>query len=321
VLLITGTLLGASFWRLGHVPLGFDGERVLTVEMRLLDRKYRDTTRLVAFQTELLAGIAAIPGVKEAGLTSAVPFRGVDFTATLNRPGHAIAVSGAERFVDSAYFGIMRMTLVRGRLFGRSDDPSHPRVVVVSESFARAMFGAENPLGQVIDSDSPKTIVGVVRDVRYASFGKAARPAVYFPRAQFPNGLICVVARTSLPLASAKREVARVVYSLDPLVPPMNVTTIDRIIEASTAGRRFYTVATFAFAGLALVLTITGLATIVSRSVVERRRELAIRSAVGAQPFDLVTLVTRDGVLPATIGCASGVLLVLAGSKLLRAFL
>src|SRR5581483_9765736 len=78
-LLISASLLLASFWRLGRVPLGFDADKVVTVEMRLLDPKYRDSTTLRRFQDDLLAAVSAIPGVTDAGLASAVPFRGVDF--------------------------------------------------------------------------------------------------------------------------------------------------------------------------------------------------------------------------------------------------
>ena len=321
VLLIAAALLIASFWRLGHVPLGFDAEHVLTVEMRLLDRKYRDTTRLTAFQDELVARVRALPGVQAAGLTSAVPFRGVDFTSNLDRPGGAERVAAATRFVDSSYFDVMRMPLLRGRLFGTLDDRLHARVAVVSESFARQMFGGEDPIGQPIDVDTPKIVVGVVRDVRYAGFDRDPVPAVYIPRTQVPSELICVVARTSLPLAPAKRAVEKIVHDIDPLVPPMNVTTIDQIVESSTAGRRFYMVATLAFAAVALVLTIAGLAALVSRSVVERRRELAIRLAVGASSRQLIGLVAREGLTPAAIGCLSGVLIAAAGAKVLAKLL
>jgi putative ABC transport system permease protein len=320
-LLISAALLMASFWRLGHMPLGFDGDRVLAVEMRLLDPKYRDSTRLAAFQADVLTGIRAIPGVREAGLTSAVPFRGVDFSYQFDRATTAGQLSAAGRFVDSSYFGVMRIPLVRGRLFGRYDDGSRPHVVVISESFAREMFGAADPIGQPIDSAAAKTVIGVVRDVRYAGFDREPKPAIYFPRSQFPNELVCIVARTTLPLAAAQREVSRVIHGVDPLVPAMNTTTIDRIVERSTAGRRFYTVATIAFSGLALALTIAGLAAIVSRSVVERRRELAIRSAIGAQSSALMAAVARDGMMPVAIGCLVGVFAAEFGTKLLAAFL
>ena len=187
-LLIFAALLMTSFWRLRHVPLGFDGERVLTVEMRLLDPKYRDSVRLASFQDKLASRLRAIPGVREVGLTSAVPFRGVDFTGAFDRPGNPQSVSAAMRFVDSSYFDVMRIRLVRGRLFGPADGPSRPPVVVISESFARSSFGDDDPIGRTIDSETPKEVIGIVRDVRYSGFDQDPRPAVYLARSQKPSG-------------------------------------------------------------------------------------------------------------------------------------
>ncbi len=162
-LLLTALLLIVSFWRLSHVPLGFDGERVLTVEMRLIDPKYLPprpppgappnpspppSPALVAFQEQLLAGVRALPGVLEAGLTSAVPFRGVDFVYVLNRVGQTKSVAGNARFVDPGYFSVLKVPLKRGRLFADTDTPASPQVVVISESYAREMFGNDDPIGQ-----------------------------------------------------------------------------------------------------------------------------------------------------------------------------
>jgi putative ABC transport system permease protein len=130
-LLLTALLLIVSLWRLSHMPLGFDGERVLTVEMRLIDPRYMAprpapnappnaapprSPALMAFQDELLVGVRTLPGVLEAGLTSAVPFRGVDFVYALNRVGETKPVLGNARFVDAGYFSVLRVPLRRGLL-------------------------------------------------------------------------------------------------------------------------------------------------------------------------------------------------------------
>ena len=184
-LLLTALLLIVSFWRLSHVPLGFDGERVVTVEMRLIDPKSLParpapgappnpspppSPALVAFQEQLLAGVRALPGVLEAGLTSAVPFRGVDFVYVLNRVGQTKSVAGNARFVDAGYFSALKVPLKRGRLFADTDTALSPLVMVISESYARGMFGNEDPIGQRIEARAAAEVIGVVGDVRYQSF-------------------------------------------------------------------------------------------------------------------------------------------------------
>lgn len=335
-LLLTALLLIVSFWRLSHVPLGFDGERVLTVEMRLIDPKYQPprpapgappnpspppSPALVAFQEQLLAGVRALPGVLEAGITSAVPFRGVDFVYVLNRVGQTKSVAGNARFVDPGYFPVLEVPLKRGRLFADTDTATSPPVVVVSEAYARAMFGNEDPIGQRIQARAAAEVIGVVGDVRYQSFASDPYPAIYFPRAQSPNELICVVARTAPNAGNLGPAIRQVVRALDPNLPAMNLTTVDQIVSESIADRRFYTLATTAFASLALGLTVVGLLVVISRAVVERRRELAIRAALGATASQLVRLVARQGLGPVIVGALVGLGAAFASARLLQQFL
>ena len=320
-LLISAALLLTSFWRLGQVPLGFDGDEVLTVEMRLLDPKYRQPGAVARFQDELLQRVRAIPGVTEAGLTSAVPFRGVDFTLMLGRPGVERTHTAKGRYVDSAYFRVLRIPLIRGRLLSAADRAGQRPVVVISESYAREVFGAEDPLGKQILYDGPLDVVGVVSDVRYTGFENDPRPAVYFPRAQAPSGLICVVARTTPGVAGVIPAIHRAIREVDPSVPPMNLTTLDRIIDASVANRRFYTVATTGFAVIALLLTTVGLTIVVARVVAERRREMAIRAALGATMARLALHATRDAILAVSAGTLLGLAAAYAASAMLAQFL
>ena len=318
------------------MPLGFDGERVLTVEMRLIDPKYLPprpppgappnpspppSPALVAFQEQLLAGVRALPGVLEAGLTSAVPFRGVDFVYVLNRVGETKSVAGNARFVDPGYFSVLKVPLKRGRLFADTDTAASPQVVVISESYAREMFGNDDPIGQRIEARTAAEVIGVVGDVRYQSFASDPYPAIYFPRTQSPNELICVVARTAPNAGNLGPAIRKVVRALDPNLPAMNLTTVDQIVSASVADRRFYTLATTAFASLALGLTVVGLIVVISRAVAERRRELAIRAALGATASRLVRLVARQGLAPVLAGAAVGLAAAFASARVLQQFL
>jgi putative ABC transport system permease protein len=319
-LLVSAALLLVSFWRLNHVPLGFDGDKVLTVEMRLLDRKFRAPGAVPNFQDAVVARVAAIPGVAEVGLTSAVPFRGVDFMFRFDMPGGR-AVNGNGRYVDAAYFSIMRIPVLHGRIFDRTDTANAGKVVVVSASFARNAFGTEDAVGRMLDEPESKQVVGVVGDVRYVAVDRDAGPAVYLPRSQRPSELMCLIVRSSLDAPELGPSVRAAIHDVDPTLPAMDMTTIGTIISESVADKRFFTTSTAAFAGLALLLTLVGLGVIVARAVVERTREMAIRSALGASSRRLVALVVAQGLTPVAIGGALGLVAAFWGSTLLARFL
>lgn len=322
-LLTSAALLLASFWKLGHVPLGFDGDRVLTVEMRLFDPKDRQPAALAAFQQDLESRVRAVPGVLEVGLTTAVPFRGTDFMLRLNKTGETDkeAFNANGRAVDAAYFDIMRIPLVRGRLIQASDTANSLPVVVISQSLARQLYGENDPIGQRLDLDSPTEIVGVVGDVRYVSLDKDPINALYRPAPQWSVGLVCLVIRSASNAASLPAAVRGAIRDVAPALPAMNMTTIDQIVSDSVADRRFYTTATAAFALLALLLTMGGLSIVVARAALERRRELAIRGALGAAPRGLLALVMREGMLAVGAGTLFGLAGAFAAAKALVPFL
>jgi predicted permease len=335
-MLVLAALLIASFWRLSSMPLGYQGDGVLTVEMRLLAAKYRPirlnpgtpgppvtspSPVLMDFQERLLTRVRALPGVAEAGITSAVPFRGVDFVSVLERTGTNRSVSGNGRYVDEGFFSVLRVPLVRGRLFTDTDTLGSQRVMVISEGFARRMFGNEDAVGQSITGDSPTTVIGVVADLRYHSFAEEPFPAIYFPIRQAPVELMCLVARVQPHAVNVEASVRSIIRDLDPDLPAMNMTTIDRILATSVSDRRFYTVATTSLAALALFLTVAGLVVVVSRAVVERQRELAIRAALGARPSRLIGSVMRQGVGPVILGTLAGLAIVALASRFVEQFL
>jgi predicted permease len=339
-MLALATLLIVSFWRLSAMPLGYQGEGVLTVEMRLLSKKYQPvrlsgpagppvttpSPSLINFQEELIARVRALPGVAEAGISSAVPFRGVDFMRVLDRPGGSGSVSANARYVDPGFFPVLRVSAIRGRLFTDQDTLGSPKVMVISQAFARAMFGEAEPIGQVIQTGDgptagPTTVVGVVADVRYQTFAADPFRAMYFPIRQEPVELMCLVVRALPNARHLEASVRAIVRDLDPDLPAMHMTTIEQILAKSVSDRRFYTAATTGLAGLALFLTVAGLVVVVSRAVVERRRELAIRLALGARPSRLVGAVMRQGVGPVACGTVAGLSVVWLGGRFLEPFL
>jgi predicted permease len=321
VLVAGAVLLSLSLWRLVNVPLGFDARDVMTVEMRMLGPAYRSPERLSALQRELVREVGALPGVLDVGLTSAVPFRGTDFYGQVGRFGDTASTETNIRYVDRAYFSILNIPLLRGRWFAETDATGAEQVALISEQYARAAFGTSDPVGHTIEFDGARTIVGVVRDVRYQSFELDPRPAIYLPRSQRPNALTCLVIRVAPGSNDVAAAVRAAVHRVDPNLPAMRFASIDDILGASVAERRFYTIVVVGFAGAAVLLTLTGVVLVVSRIVIERRGDMAIRAALGASPFNVLALVARAGVAPVIAGVATGLAVVLAGAKLLESFL
>ncbi len=321
VLLSGGGLLLHSSWNLQRVDLGFDGSRVLTMEMRLIGRKYADEQRLRLFQDMLLERVRAVPGVTQASMTSSVPFRGVDWMMSITAEGRPGRFGANEREVDPEYFSLMHIPLRAGRLFDRNDTASSARVAIVSETLARAMFPGESALGRYVDVNPRSQIVGVVGDVRHKRVDEAAAPAIYTVRAQRPSELICLVARTAPGAAGVPAAVRSAITSVDPSQPVEGITTLDQIASESIADRRFYAASTTAFSVVALLLAVAGLYGVVSRGVTERVRELGIRIVLGAGRRDVIGLVVRQGLTPVVAGLLAGTVAAFWTSRLLRAFL
>jgi predicted permease len=339
-LLLTAALLLVSFWKLTHVPTGFDGQQVLAAEMELNAPKYRQLVEppqpgapagagrttvspaVAAFQQNLLTRVRTIPGVIDAGTTSALPFRNPTFSNEVMRAGAAPRSGfGYVFYIDPGYLTALKARIVRGRNFTSADTIGAPRVVLLSESVAHRLFGDENPIGQIVDNSGPVEVVGVVNDIRYVSFERAPQPALYFPNAQAPNSRISLIARLDARAERVDEAIRAAVAALDPDTPVITMTRVDQILSASVADRRFYSIATATLAALALILTIVGLAVVVSRTVVERRREMAIRSALGASGADLIRSVMVPGLAPVGLGIVAGLGSVLAGATLLQQFL
>jgi predicted permease len=322
VLLVGAGLLLHSFWKLQTVDLGFEAGNLLTLETRLYNPKYQNDAHVSAFERALLAHVEGLPGVERATLTTAVPMRGVDFTYVIGPVGGRIR-PGHMRSVGIDYFELMRIPVLAGRTFTEEDTSSAAPVMVVSESYGRLHFGDENPVGRLMAiRDDQVEIVGVVGDVRYAEVARDSAPAFYLPRAQAPIRLVCLLVRPrpgmEATVAGALRGAVRAV---DPEQPSEGLTTVAEIVSQSTADRRFYAVATGAFAAVALLLAVAGLFGVVSRSVTERRREIAIRAALGADSRRQFRLLLARGLAPVAIGTVVGLAAAGVGSRLLQAFL
>ena len=322
VLMIGSGLLLHSFWKIQQVELGFDAGDLLTMETRLHNPKYKTSAQVAAFERALLDHVRALPGVQDATLTTAVPMRGVDFLSVVGPPSGK-PKPGHMRSVGPEYFRMLSIPLREGRVFMEQDSATSPPVMVVSESYGRLHFGSESPVGRkIVIREAHIEIVGVVGDVRYAEVTRNAAPAFYRPRAQAPVELICLLVKPQPGMqASVAERLRDAVRTIDPEQPAEGLTAVATVVAESTADRRFYAFATVAFASIALLLALAGLFGVVSRSVTERRRELAIRAAIGAAGAQLFRLVLSYGMVPAILGVIAGLSVSAAGSRFLAAFL
>ena len=321
VLLVSATLLLRGFWNLRHVELGFDGRDVLTMEVNSFLPTSWNPGWLPAFQRDLLERVRSLPGVTDASITTSVPMRGPDLVYRLGPVGGPI-VPAHMRSVDARYFELLRIPILSGRGFSDHDTAESPPVAILSQSYARLLFGGRSPLGERLDMDEKKPeIVGVVADLRYQDLRDSAAPAFYLPTTQHPQRLMCLVVRTQQDVSTTAAAIRATIHALAPWQPVERVTTLDRIVSDTTSDERFYAVTTGAFGGIALLVAIAGLIGVVRRGVAERTREIAVRTALGAGPSTLIRSMLVQELRPVAVGALLGLIGAFWLSRLLRGFL
>jgi putative ABC transport system permease protein len=313
LLLICAGLLVRSFDRLLHVNPGFDASNVLTMGISLPTEKYAKPDQQTAFFDEVLRRVSALPGVRGAAISAALPLSFTRETPVL--PEGQPAVPLAERpFIDieaisPAWFETMRVPILAGRAFTDADDGQAPKVVIVNQTCARRFWPGENPIGKTfIVGRGPMTsqVVGVAADIRNHGLGDDAQAQLYLPFKQLPWGNMNLLVRTAVPPLQMAAAVHAQVSAVDPDQPVVAIQSVDDLMDAGRAQPRFTMVLLAVFSITALALAAIGLAAMLAWTVVERRQELAIRLALGAQHNDILWLVVRQGLVLAISGIAVG---------------
>ena len=337
VMLVIGAgLLIRSFWILQRVDPGFQSEGVLTAELILPFTKYSENTQINNFYNQLLERVPSIPGVKNATIAYDHPLASnwLDEFAIEGRLVSPDSPRQSANFIPVGpdYFETVGLKLVTGRRFTPQDDPDHPGVAIINESFARHYFPNENPLGHRMTSGPPGRIwrgqkltsfeiVGIVRDVKLAGLDAPSEPAYYLPASQAPLQDMTLLVRTTTDPLSIVGAVRQVVLSIDPNQPLSNIKTLEKVVDDSIAQRRLNMSLMGLFGGLALLLSAVGIYGLLSHAVTQRTQAMGIRMALGAQVGDVLKLVLRQGMMLAVAGEVIGLAGAFALTRLMRGLL
>ena len=317
VMLLTGAgLLIKSLWRLQHVNLGINPEKVLTMQIALRGQRYKEPASVRDFNQRLLEQTKTLPGVDVAALTNSLPPDETEFSSDFKIEGQDPKASGEPQIayfnrVTPEYFQALGIPLRAGRTFSSIDTEKSPRVSLINETMRRRFFGAEDPVGKRINLSVGEPdwvqIIGVVGDVKYNGLADDVQPAIYQPITQEPIWGISLILKAEVadPLALT-RAVRREVGKIDPDLPVTQVSTMEQRVATAMAQPRFRTSLIALFAAVALVLACVGIYGVVSYSVAQRTHEIGIRMALGARRGNVLVMVIRQAIVLAVAGVVLG---------------
>ena len=331
LILVTGAgLMLRTMGNLLAVETGVDHAQLISAQFAL-PRRY-DAPRRVEFMDRALERLKAIPGVTNAAFTLNLPLAGSNWNSIFIVEGQPVPErnklpSAVWTPASHDYFETVGIRLLKGRLFDRTETPTSPTVAVVTETFARRLFGSNNPIGARIKQGWPENptpwreIVGVVSDVRVNGLQGDPPLMVYLPFQQEPSSFGALVLRTQGDPRALTRPIEAAVREIDPNLPLNSIDTLNDVLEAGVGNERLTMVLLMGFAALALLIAAIGVFGVTAYSVAQRTHELGVRMALGAKPSTVLALVLRQEMAACLIGIAVGIIGAVLLSSLLQSLL
>ncbi len=345
VVLAASALMVQSYRRLEGIDLGFRPDHMLSFEISLPDSRYSRREQISGFFDRTLQSIGSLPGVESAAAVSGRPM--VDRTVDLASRDFTIEGRPTEdarvpenanfRIISPAYFQTMGIRLLQGRGFSALDGPEAPRSVVINDTMARLYWPSGDAIGHRIylgreygrreafsgpdTNNAALTIVGIVSDVKQTRVIETpVRQEIYLPLAQRPNPprIMAVLVRSELSPSQLTAAIRGAIHSLDPEQPMFDVNSMDQIVADSFGPKRLTLFLLVFLASVVLVLASAGLYAALAYSVSQRRHEIGIRMALGAEPRDIRRMVLLYGARLAFLGVAIGLASALAMTRLMQ---
>ena len=325
VLLCGSGLMVHTMLRLARVDPGFDPRQVHSFMFSLSGASWPDE-RKVVFYENVVERLRAVPGVENAAITYALPvFSGSNWWNLFTIYGRTTA-AGAESPnagmvpVTAGYFETLKIPLINGRYFDRSDTSASPPVAIVSSTLAREYWPGEDPIGQQIRQGRPnepygpwRTIVGVVSEIKQEGLDREAPRQIFMPIVQQPRTTVAAIVRTSGP--SAGSSITAAFHELERSVPVYNERTLDQVMRDASSRRRIAMVVLSVFGGVAVLLAVIGLYGVIAQGVAERGREIGVRLALGATGGQILRLFLRHGLVIVAVGIGCGVVAAAAAAR------
>ncbi|MEO0998671.1 MAG: FtsX-like permease family protein, partial [Pseudomonadota bacterium] len=330
VLLIMASLLVKSFQGLERAEMGFNSEQLQTFRVNLGWFKYDEADKTRSYFTRLEEQLRGLPGVADVALNSNMPLGGVSQQRRIALPAQSEPERDRNPFVNlqtvsHGYFKMMGIGLFAGRSFDASDQPDGVGSVVIGRRLAESLWPGRNPIGESVEvsgfNEARLTVIGVANDVSHADVGVQPGMDVYVSNYQFPDHNAFVLVRAGIELPSLMAAANEVALGIDPDQSTWQPVAMDERIANAIWQERLTSRLVVVFALLAALLTAVGIYGVLSGHVRQRRREIAVRLAIGAQPMDLLRAVFGDALRMVVVGLGIGLVAAVAAAHALRSLL